>query len=399
MHQVTSKRLTLKVDFGRHAMQRAIAVHPARYKVLCCGRRWGKTHLGVIMAIERLLCGQRVWWVAPTHEIAQPAWRALREQCSLLARVGVPIEINRAFKQIKYRGGELRVRSADSYGGLRGDGLDYVIIDEAAYVPEDTWTLELRPALIDRQGGALLISTPNGDNWYRRVYDEAVGEQWARWQLPSWSNPYLDRAEIEALRKEMTELQWLQEIEAQFVDLAGGTMIARDAINECDWQPECETIAIGVDLAISKTNTADYTAIVCLGRDGDGNIYVLDVVRDRLSMHAAMQAVERLAERWRPTSIAVESVGYQAAMADELLRTTSLPVVKVTPRADKITRAQSLIARIEQGLFYVPAHAVWRDVYMRELTSFPAAEHDDMVDATVYALEQLKSTSLSLVLL
>ena len=61
-------------------------------------------------------------------------------------------------------GGVLQVRSADDPDSLRGEGLDFLVMDEAAYIKEDAWIEALRPALSDRKGSALFISTPAGRN-------------------------------------------------------------------------------------------------------------------------------------------------------------------------------------------------------------------------------------------
>ncbi len=67
-------------------------------------------------------------------------------------------------------GGEFQVKSADNPDSLRGAGLDGVVVDEAAYVKEEAWTEALRPALSDRRGWAMFISSPNGYNWFHTLF-------------------------------------------------------------------------------------------------------------------------------------------------------------------------------------------------------------------------------------
>ena len=57
--------------------QREIAEHPARFKVVCCGRRWGKTLLGVVLCLRTALPGGRTWWVAPHYKEAREGWNVL----------------------------------------------------------------------------------------------------------------------------------------------------------------------------------------------------------------------------------------------------------------------------------------------------------------------------------
>ncbi len=81
----------------------------------------------------------------------------------------------------------VQVRSADEPHRLRGAGLDFLVLDEAAFCKQESWTEALRPALTDRLGRVLLISTPKGRNWFADLYDRADGGDWARWQFPTSS--------------------------------------------------------------------------------------------------------------------------------------------------------------------------------------------------------------------
>ena len=60
-----------------HEAQETVANSEARWKVLCAGRRFGKTRLGVQLCIQAALEGKRAWWVAPTFAIARVGWRAI----------------------------------------------------------------------------------------------------------------------------------------------------------------------------------------------------------------------------------------------------------------------------------------------------------------------------------
>ena len=113
-------------------------------------------------------------------------------------------------------------------------------------------------------------------------------------------------------------------------------------------------------------------------------MYIVDAERRRVGFRGALDFIREKAMRWKPVDIAVEVVQYQAAVVEELLRGTDLPVRKVRPDKDKLTRAQSLITRYENLV-------VWHSAdlpsdFTNELLSFgPDCEHDDFVDAAVYA--------------
>ena len=94
-----------------------------------------------------------------------------------------------------------------------------------------------------------------------------------------------------------------------------------------------------------------------------------------------------MAEKWNPAVIAIEQVQYQAAVVQELLRTTRLPVRGIRPDKDKLTRFLPLVARYEQGLVrHAPGLPGW---FEDELLSFPVGKHDDGVDALAYSFAAL----------
>lgn len=201
-----------------HPKQEEIVRSLARFRVVVCGRRWGKTRTGAYLCLKAVLQGKRVWWVAPVYSQAKLAWRLLRP----LFRQLPGVQIRESERAFFYFGGELWIKSADNPDTLRGEGLDGVVIDEADYTTEVTWTQSLRPALADRQGWALFISTPREiGGWFQRLYErgQSGDQQWASWQYPSWSNPFLPPDEIDVARRDMSELEFRQEFGAEFVGL------------------------------------------------------------------------------------------------------------------------------------------------------------------------------------
>ena len=190
--------------------QLAIAQHPARFKVVMCGRRWGKTILGVFICFKISIQGGRTWWVAPSYKISNEGWIELKKLAWLI-NDNVPsedlkVEVRESDKQLLFpNGGMLEVRSSDIEGSLRGSGLDYVVIDEAASHRPTVWYEELRPALMDKKGGCLFIGTPKGNNWFAQLYDKANkgnNPRWAAWKRISWDNPIIDEEEREELEAE-----------------------------------------------------------------------------------------------------------------------------------------------------------------------------------------------------
>lgn len=191
--------------------QLEIAMHPARFKVVMCNRRWGKTHLGVALCLKGAAeTGGIYWWVTPTYKHARPGWRTLKRLVRQIP--GALVHESERYVTLP-NGGEVFVQSADDEGSLRGEGLSGVVLDEAAQIAPDRWVLELRPALSDRLGWALFIGTPQGeDNWFFKIYEAAeFRPNWARWKYTAYDAPFVPLDEIEDAKQDMSEQEWLQE--------------------------------------------------------------------------------------------------------------------------------------------------------------------------------------------
>ena len=199
--------------------QKMVHDSQARFKVLACGRRWGKTRLGVNECLTVASDRGRAWWVAPSYKMSEVGWRPIRRMTSQAG-----CSIRKADRTVEFpNGGEIAVRSADNPDSLRGEGLDLVVIDECAFVQETAWVEALRPALSDRQGRAIFISTPKGRNWFWRAFQRGQlgSPDWASWQFPTSANPYIRPAEIEAARGGLPERVFRQEYLAEFLENEG----------------------------------------------------------------------------------------------------------------------------------------------------------------------------------
>jgi predicted phage terminase large subunit-like protein len=347
-----------------HPGQLEVARHPARFKVLAAGRRWGKTSLGVERCFERSVRGGRAWWVAPTYPLASIGWKVARH----LARQIPQAEAHESERLIEFPGhGEFQVKSADNPDSLRGAGLDGVVLDEAAYVKEEAWTEALRPALADRRGWALFISSPNGYNWFHTLFVAAATlDGWARWQRPTWDNPRIAQEELDHAREQMGELVFRQEFGAEFLDF--GTLKPFRAEWIRYWRRDGEpgppatgaqtVIEAGFDPAISQRDTAARSALVvaCQSRamESRGRIFVLHAEAGHWSVWEQVDRLLKAVVRWNIRRLRIEKVAYQAALKDLLdrearTRGIAVTVELIAPDGDKLRRANAWSPFVEDG--------------------------------------------------
>tara|TARA_Y100001938_G_scaffold28132_1_gene37846 strand:+ start:2517 stop:3830 length:1314 start_codon:yes stop_codon:yes gene_type:complete len=200
----------------------------ARFFVMVCGRRFGKTTASAMEATYYASQpNKRIWLVGLSYDKADLMFREIWQKMV----VGHQNDIIRASEKdrfIKFKWGTVvEAKSADNPDSLVGEGLDLLIIDEAAKVKRKIWDMYLSPTLSDRKGKAIFITTPEGFNW---VYDLYLlgkdDELWESHQAPSWDNHFAfpdgkkDQFLLERKRNMAKEV-YEQEYGAKFTSFAG----------------------------------------------------------------------------------------------------------------------------------------------------------------------------------
>ena len=159
-------------------LQQEVKNDNARFKVLICGRRWGKTVFSISQLLEHASKpNQKVWYVAPTYRQAeQIVWTQLKDILRLKNWAKKLNETRLSANLIN--GSIIALKGADNYDGLRGVGLNFLCIDEFADVNDKAWYEVLRPTLSDTQGKALFCGTPKGFNWAYELYMAIYNFRW-----------------------------------------------------------------------------------------------------------------------------------------------------------------------------------------------------------------------------
>ena len=374
-----------------HAGQRAILDDPARFKVASCGRRFGKTMLAVEwLALEQggAVDGAAVAFFSPTYKLLLDVWsdmeRTLKPITAKANKTEMRIEL--------VTGGKIDFWTLEDEDAGRGRKYHRIVIDEAAHARrlKAAWERAIAPTLTDYQGSAWFISTPNGLNFFHELHrrgGDPEFSEWASFHMPTTTNPYIPADEVQTMRRDLPELVFRQEYLAEFVTFGAG--LVRPEYIQSGTPPAGLPVVLGVDLAISQKEDADYTAIAALSLDpATGHVWLREIERHRESFQGVLSRIREAAERWQPRMIGIEQVQYQAAVVQELLRTTSLPVRGVRPDRDKLTRFLPLLTRYEQGMVRHDTARV--PAWLREeLLAFPQGRNDDGVDACSLAFSLL----------
>lgn len=194
-----------------------------RFSKIVAHRRFGKTVGCINDKIKAALSNPRqnppprYAYVAPTYAQAKDvAWGYLKYYSAPIP--GLKISESELFVEFP-NGARFRLYGADNYDRLRGLYLDDVTIDEPAQIDPRAWPEVIRPTLSDFQGGATFIGTPKGRDWFYKIDRDEDGNllpDWFRLTLKASETGIVPSAELESLRRNLSEDQYAQEFECSF---------------------------------------------------------------------------------------------------------------------------------------------------------------------------------------
>ena len=221
----------------------------ARFFVFVCGRRFGKTWAAAMEAtFVASQPNKKIWVVGTSYKKARLIFREIWKNMV----IGKEDDVEKCSEKdmyIRFRWGTtVEGMSADNPSSLVGEGLDFLIIDEASKVSPKVWDMYLSPTVVGRKGKVVFITTPQGYDWVYDLY--ALGKKdkdWYSAQLPSWVNQHefpdgkYDQAVLERKRNMSNEL-FDQEFGAQFTSLEGRVYPFRDEdIGDFPFDPKLPT--------------------------------------------------------------------------------------------------------------------------------------------------------------
>lgn len=320
-----------------HQSQYEIASSSARFKVVAAGRRFGKSQLGSATCVRVAASGGQAWWVAPNYLTGEAGWDVIRDLCYQLKKAIPEIRIydSQPYTVRFPSGGMVQIRSAEDPQKLRGKGLNYVVLDECAFMQEAVWEDAIRPALMDKQGAALFISTPFGKNWFYNLYQLALKQQrevgegkltkaaWQPFHYTTYDNPFVPNDEIDGLRETMSKLRFDREILAEFVDGEGEVFRGIDTASVAPmgavFRPD-HSYVLGVDLG----RTHDYTVISVIDATTKQEV---DMDRfNNLSWEFQRGRIRMMSDRWHASVVWVERNSFGDPNI-EALQQEGLPVM------------------------------------------------------------------------
>lgn len=256
--------------------QDRVAHDPARFKIICAGRRAGKSVLARMSLLKWAVEKPGVYWlVNPTYRQAKAIhWRDILNEIpqkwvSKKNETELSIELN--------NGSLIELKGAENPDALRGVRLNGLIIDEIASIRNWDWLWQevLRATLVDFEAPAIFISTPKGYNHFYRLFQKGQKDDpdYKSWRFTSYDNPKIPSSEVDKARSNTSNEFFAQEYLADFRKFTGLIYkgFAQDVavVNPFDIPKEWE-IHCGVDFGSNNP-----TAILWIAVDPEDNWFVV----------------------------------------------------------------------------------------------------------------------------
>ena len=248
-----------------------------RFRVLVAGRRFGKSYLSCIELLRGAINrpGEVYFYCAPTYRMAKDiAWKELKR---LVPKIWVQSKNETDLRLELINGSTIELKGTENAMALRGRSLAGVVLDEAAFMDRDVWAEVIRPALADKQGWALFISTPDGTaSWFYDMWcfcGEQEWDDWQRWSFTTIEGGNVAKEEVEAARGQLDARTFRQEFEASFENLTGlvAVSFSDDNIDREVQDLHMMPLLIGLDFNV------DPMAGICAVKHNDC-LYVFDEI-------------------------------------------------------------------------------------------------------------------------
>jgi hypothetical protein len=367
-----------------HPNQIPVLKSSARFRVLMCGRRWGKSELSQIEIITESLKGHQVAYITPTYNLAKTFFDKLAK--------AVPFPANRSELTISLpTKGSIQFFTGERLDNLRGRKFHLVVVDEASFIPnlEDGWLNSIRPTLTDYIGRALFLSTPKGKNYFYSLFMKGGEQDWEAFRFTTYDNPHINKNEIDDARTQLPEAVFEQEYMANPMENAANPF-GSAFISQCTYPISTAAPAVyGIDLAKST----DWTVIIGMDRMG------------------AVCYFERFQNDWRTTKqkikllqkapMLIDSTGVGDPITEELQHDGMEVTGFKFSQTSKQQLMEGLQAAIHQRKITFPSGIITQELEIFEYQyhsggvrySAPSGFHDDCVMALALACQHIKMYS------
>lgn len=273
--------------------RKEILGHPARFKVITAGRRFGKSVLGLMFLLKgEMRQGENRWYISPTYRQGKlTVWQTLK---SIIISQG-GWRINETQMSCTRSGVTIAIKGSDAADSLRGAELSRVVLDEYAYQKAGVFEEVIYPMLTTTQGDALLIGTPDGfssNNFYDYfLRGQGADPDWKSWQYRTIDGGFVNEQELELAKSNLDERAYNQEFLASFETAANRAAWAFDRNEHLKVADQLSSYqVVGIDFNV------DYMSAVLVSIYGDQTIHYVDEIRQNNS--STEMICKAIKEKW-----------------------------------------------------------------------------------------------------
>ena len=262
------------MDWKIDATRKAILQDHTRYKVICSGRRWGKSYFSILFLLSKAFApNERRWIVFPTYRQAKMvSWSILKEIFTKKE-----VSINETELSITMENGaKIELKGADKPDSLRGVSTTMVVLDEYSYMKENVWGEIIQPTLAETRGCALFVGTPTGtqNHFYNLfVKGQQNDSDYKSWQFTTLDGGFISEEEVENAKKNLDKRTFQQEYEASFLTAANRVAYNFSRDIHCRVMEKSPRMFWGVDFGV-----ASYMTAVLCSENTAGEVYVFDEI-------------------------------------------------------------------------------------------------------------------------
>lgn len=262
------------MDWTIDATRKSILQDQTRYKILSCGRRWGKSYFSILFLLSKSFkANERRWIVFPTYRQAKMvSWSILKD---IFAHKEVSINETELSITLD-NGAKVELKGADKPDSLRGVSTTMVVLDEYSYMKENVWGEIIQPTLAETKGSALFVGTPTGvqNHFYDLfVKGQSKNSDYKSWQFTTLEGGFISEEEIENAKKNLDKRTFEQEYLASFLTAANRAAYNFSRDIHCKVMEKSTRMFWGIDFGV-----ASYMTALLMCENTAGEVYVFDEI-------------------------------------------------------------------------------------------------------------------------
>ena len=151
-----------------------------------------------------------------------------------------------------------------------------------------------------------------------------------------------------------------------------------------------ERVVLSIDCTFTDGANSDFVALTAVGQREDGTFDVIDDLNQRLDIIGTISALRSRIQRFNPSAVLIEAAANGHAVMQMMKKQNVVNLIGIKPDKSKIARASGAAPLIEAGSVFLPPQAHWLNHFLDQMTLFPVAKHDDMVDSVTQALNWMR---------